>query len=168
MTDPKHEESLERVSLRKDPSIPVVVIREHLIRYVYAMQSITDKDVLDVACGSGYGMFLMSFLAKSVSGYDYSDVAIDEAKKFEYRSPVCLEIRDLNTVRTLENDKAKTFDVVTCFETIEHLDDPNGFLVLLKKHLNPGATLYISTPNKLDGIDKNLWHKTAFNINIMK
>jgi protein-L-isoaspartate O-methyltransferase len=48
-----------------------VVIREHLIRYVMALDSVAGKDVLDVACGSGYGMFLMSYLAKSVSGYDY-------------------------------------------------------------------------------------------------
>src|SRR3972149_8752118 len=127
---------LERVSLRKDPTIPVVVIREHLIRYIYAMQSIADKDVLDVACGSGYGMFLMSFLTKSVSGYDYSEEAIAEAKKFEYRSPVGLEIRNLNTATTLANDKAQMFDVITCFETIEHLDDPHKFIELLKSHLN--------------------------------
>jgi 2-polyprenyl-3-methyl-5-hydroxy-6-metoxy-1,4-benzoquinol methylase len=119
---------LERVSFKKDPTIPVVVIKEHLIRYIHVLDLVYDKDVLDVACGTGYGMYLMSYFAKSVSGYDISKEAIEEAKLFPYKCPICLEIRDLQQPTSFSNDKAKEFDIITCFETIEHLEKPDNLI----------------------------------------
>jgi len=167
MNDEK-EIDLERISLRKDPSIPIVVVREHLIRYVFALDSVVNKDVLDIACASGYGMYLMSYWAKSVSGYDYNQEAIDEASKFNYKCEVCLEVKNLDKIKTLANDKIQKFDVVTCFETLEHLVDPKRLVGLIKEVLNANAVVYFSTPNKLDSIDGNVWHKTAFNVKVMQ
>ena len=155
-------DAIERIVLKKDPEIPIVVIREHLLRYVLALESITDKDVLDIACGSGYGMYLMSYFAKSVSGYDYSQEAIDEAKKFGYKCDACLEIRNLEEDNSLSNHKHPKFDVVTCFETIEHVANPKTLLKNIKECLNPNAVVYISTPNDLKHTDKNKWHKVHF------
>lgn len=158
-----HEvDAIERVLFKNDPTVPVVVIREHILRYVMAMDSIPGKDVLDIACGSGYGMYLMSYLAKSVSGYDYSDEAIMEAQNFPYRCDCCLEVRNLEEDKSLINHKHKEFDVVTCFETIEHVINPK---VLLKNMMNvtkPGGVIYISTPNDINGTDVNKWHKVHF------
>lgn len=155
-------DAIERVRFTNDPNVPVVVIREHLIRYVLAMDSIVDKDVLDVACGSGYGMYLMSYLAKSVSGYDYDQVAIDEAKQFKYKCDACLEIRNLEEDKSLSNHKYEQFDVVTCFETIEHISNPDILLKNLKAVTKKGGIIYISTPNDLNKTDKNKWHKCHF------
>lgn len=155
-------DAIERVRFANDPNVPVVVIREHLIRYVLAMDSIVGKDVLDIATGSGYGMYLMSYLAKSVSGYDYSQEAIDEAKKFPYRCDACLEIRNLEEDNSLSNHKHEKFDVVTCFETIEHVANPEILLKNIKAVINPGGVIYISTPNDLKEEDKNKWHKVHF------
>jgi len=154
--------AIERVRFTNDPNVPVVVIREHLIRYVLAMDSITNKDVLDVACGSGYGMYLMSYLAKSVSGYDYSQEAIDEAKQFSYKCDTCLEIRNLEEDKSLSNDKHEKFDVITCFETIEHVVNPEILLKNLKEATKEDGTIYISTPNDIEKTDSNEWHKCHF------
>ena len=155
-------DAIERVKFANDPDVPIVVIREHLIRYVLAMDSIVGKDVLDIACGTGYGMYLMSYLAKSVSGYDYSQEAIDEAKKFPYRCDCCLEIRNLEEDKSLSNHKHKEFDVITCFETIEHVINPKILLKNMKAATKEGGIIYISTPNDLKKTDKNKWHKVHF------
>jgi len=155
-------EEIERVQLINDPAMPSVVIREHLIRYVFAMENIAGKDVLDVACGTGYGMYLMSYLAKSVSGYDYSAVAIKEAQKFPFKCDTCLEIRNLEDTNTLSNHKHEKFDVVTCFETIEHVKNPESLLKHIKEITKPGGMVYISTPNDLNKTDNNKWHKVHF------
>jgi 2-polyprenyl-3-methyl-5-hydroxy-6-metoxy-1,4-benzoquinol methylase len=155
-------ESLERVILENNPNIPNAVIREHLLRYVFAMESISGKDVLDLACGSGYGMFLMSFLANSVSGYDYSTDAISEAQKFPYKCDACLEIRNLEEDNSLKNHKHDSFDVVTCFETIEHVKNPEVLAKNIKDAISPGGVAYISTPNDLKRTDNNEWHKVHF------
>jgi cyclopropane fatty-acyl-phospholipid synthase-like methyltransferase len=43
------------------------------------------------------------------------------------------------------------YDIITCFETIEHITKEEGFLALknLKKCLKPNGILFISTPKKL-------------------
>jgi 2-polyprenyl-3-methyl-5-hydroxy-6-metoxy-1,4-benzoquinol methylase len=155
-------DAIERVRFTNDPDVPVVVIREHLIRYILAMDSIVGKDVLDIACGSGYGMYLMSYLAKSVSGYDYNQQAINEAKEFPYRCDACLEIRNLEEDHPLNNHKHEKFDVVVCFETIEHVVNPEVLLKNIKAVTKEGGVIYISTPNDLKKIDKNKWHKVHF------
>jgi 2-polyprenyl-3-methyl-5-hydroxy-6-metoxy-1,4-benzoquinol methylase len=161
MTNDKID-AIERIKLANDPDVPIVVIREHLIRYVLALESIVGKNVLDIACGTGYGMYLMSFLAKSVSGYDYDQEAINEAKKFPYHCDCCLEIRNLEEDKPLGNHKHKEFDVVTCFETIEHVINPEVLLKNIKEATGKGGVVYISTPNDLKKTDKNKWHKVHF------
>ena len=155
-------EAIERVVFKNDPGVPNVVIREHLIRYVFAMEGIAGKDVLDIACGSGYGTFIMSYLAKSVSGYDYSKEALDEALKFPYRCDACLEIRNLEEDKPLNNHKHEQFDVVTCFETIEHVANPEVLMKNIVNAVKPGGIIYLSTPNDLNKTDDNRWHKVHF------
>lgn len=155
---------LERISLKKEQANPMVVIKEHLIRYVHSLSSINDKDVLDVACGTGYGMYLMSYFAKTVSGYDNSSEAIEGASEFKYKCNVCLEIRDLELPIPLSNNKVDKFDVVTCFETIEHLENPGVLLSNIRDYLKPKGTFIFSIPNRRDLVDNSMWHKDAFDL----
>ena len=160
-------ETLERISLDKNLEHPMVVIREHLIRYTFALQNIFDKDVLDIACGTGYGMYLMSYWAKSVSGYDRDDRIINTIKRdFQMKCPVFIEVRDLEKEVVLSNTLVQDFDVITCFETLEHLEDPERLISEIKKHLRPNGIFYFSTPNKLDLVDNNKFHKNVFNLNV--
>ncbi len=40
-----------------------------------------------------------------------------------------------------------SFDVVSCFEVLEHLDDPAGALGEMARVLRPGGSLLLSVPN---------------------
>ncbi len=42
------------------------------------------------------------------------------------------------------------FDVIVAGELIEHLSNPGNFLECAKRHLNPGGTLVLTTPNRFD------------------
>jgi len=155
---------LERISLDKSLEHPLVTIREHLVRYTVALQSVKAKDVLDIACGTGYGMYLMSYWAKSVTGYDKDEKVIKAIKRdFRMKCSAFIEVRDLEKVTTLENGLAQKFDVITCFETLEHLKNPEKLLGLIKSHLNPRGIFYFSVPNKKDLKDNSKWHKSVFN-----
>ena len=92
-------------------------ISKHLIRYVYASNFITKKSlVLDAACGTGYGTYVMSKKAKKIYGIDVSSKAIAFAKS-NYKSK---NIRFINLNILNINFKNK-FDVIVSLETIEHL-----------------------------------------------
>jgi len=153
---------LERIGLKDDVS-PMVVIKEHLLRYIHVLNFVKDKDVLDIACGTGYGMYLMSYWANTVSGYDYKEEAINEAKKYNFRCPSCLEVRNLEDTIKYDNDKTDKFDLITCFETLEHLENPKNLLDSVKKHLRPKGWFVFSVPNKTNLKDGNPWHKKAYN-----
>ena len=155
-------DTIERIRFTNSPDVPVVVIREHLIRYVFAMDRVAGKNILDLGCGSGYGIYLLSYLANSVSGYDYNEEAINEARKFPYKCDSCLEIRNLEEDKPLNNHKHDKFDVIINFETIEHLANPEILLRRVKEVVNENGVIYISTPNDLKKTDKNKWHKIHF------
>jgi 2-polyprenyl-3-methyl-5-hydroxy-6-metoxy-1,4-benzoquinol methylase len=46
---------------------------EHYHRYATVLDVVKEKNVLDVACGEGYGSFFMAEVAASVVGVDISD-----------------------------------------------------------------------------------------------
>lgn len=102
--------------------------------------------VLDVGCGLGH--FTRYVKAKrpflKVYGTDCSKVAAIRASEFDKR--IRYFISEPNKIST-----SQKFDSITCLETIEHIDDDEGFIKELKDHLKPGGTLIISTPLALPG-----------------
>lgn len=116
---------------------------EHVARYVFALPFVVDKTVLDIACGTGYGLALLKRSAKSVTGVD---VDIDAARE-------ALSECNTNDTRVLLGDGTNlpfndaSFDIVTSFETLEHLHAGREFLAELKRVLKTGGTLILSTPN---------------------
>ncbi len=57
-----------------------------------------------------------------------------------------------------ENNEIK-FDVITCFEIIEHLQNPLFFMKQLSDMLQPGGIIYLSTPSR----PKMFWPDFHFN-----
>jgi len=98
--------------------------RDHLARYVFAMEWTFGKKVLDAACGSGYGTALLSAGAREVHGVDLSEEALAYAARINtFTSPHRFYRLDLDREPIPE-----PYDVVVSFETIEHLSDPGPFL----------------------------------------
>ncbi|MBB4805116.1 2-polyprenyl-3-methyl-5-hydroxy-6-metoxy-1,4-benzoquinol methylase [Chryseobacterium defluvii] len=112
----------------------------HMATYEYAKEFVKGKKVLDFGCGSGYGTQMLSENAESIVGADVSREAIEFAKK-NYTSPNL----GFKTIPELGGEK---FDVITSFQVIEHVPNDTQYLNDLKKLLNPGGCLLISTPDK--------------------
>jgi ubiquinone/menaquinone biosynthesis C-methylase UbiE len=120
---------------------------QHLGRYEFASQSAQGKDVLDVACGTGYGApILVAAGVKSYRGVDISAKAIGIAESRYKVSPKISFM--LGDACRLDGIKDGSIDVVISFETIEHLKDPRRFLAGLRRVLAPGGALIVSTPNR--------------------
>ena len=105
------------------------------------------KRVLDCPCGEGFGSNILSAVAESVLGIDISDAAIKHAAGKYQNKSLTFKCLDMAKVSTLP---AKEFDVIVCFEGIEHVDEQAQLLALagFERALKDDGLLIISTPNK--------------------
>jgi 2-polyprenyl-3-methyl-5-hydroxy-6-metoxy-1,4-benzoquinol methylase len=115
---------------------------EHAARYVHALRSIDGGKVLDIACGTGYGLGLLRKRAAFVVGVDIDHEAATDAKS-ERGTNAAVLLGD----GTRLPFAAESFDVVTSFETLEHLHKRAEFLAELNRVLRMGGRLFLSTPN---------------------
>jgi ubiquinone/menaquinone biosynthesis C-methylase UbiE len=125
---------------------PQTIYDEHIYRYIFAASLAENKLVLDVACGTGYGVGYMTEKgAGEVVGVDISMLAVDYAQERLGRnnkaSFVCADAIRLPFV-----DNA--FDIVVSFETIEHIRQCRKFLAECRRVLKENGLLICSTPNR--------------------
>lgn len=115
---------------------------EHAARYRFALEHIDGKRVLDIACGTGYGIGLIRQNAEFVVGVDIDEEAAAEARA-ECGDNAAVMLADGLGLPFAD----ESFDVVTSFETLEHLHERGEFLSELRRMLKTGGTLLLSTPN---------------------
>jgi SAM-dependent methyltransferase len=131
---------------------------EHAARYVFARPFVSGEVVLDIACGTGYGIGLLKSNAKLVVGVDIDPEALSEAKaETDSRAAVLLG----DGCRLPFRDS--TFGGITSFETLEHLHERRAFAAELARVLSPGGTVLLSTPNAIytepvNGVPANKFH----------
>jgi SAM-dependent methyltransferase len=133
-----------------------VVHAEHLARYLVAAQLAPSRRVLDAACGEGYGSGLLGAVAKSVTGVDIDERTVSHARS-RHPGPEFVAA----DVSQLPFGDA-SFDLVVCFETIEHVPDPEGVLDELRRVMAADGLLFVSTPNKHEYLVENEFHEREF------
>ena len=117
----------------------------HLYAYKYACTFAHGKVVLDVGCGTGYGVNELSAAAQIVIGIDiwregilYCHSRYCDKAFFIRASALNLPIR------------SNLFDLVTSFQVIEHFDTKmvSAYLGEMKRVLKKDATFIVTTPNR--------------------
>jgi ubiquinone/menaquinone biosynthesis C-methylase UbiE len=133
------------------------VAYEHLHRYIWAATLVKDKRVLDLASGEGYGSALLARQASHVCGVDIDDAAIRHASTRYSKANLQFVKGSITNVPIPEN---QSFDVIVCFEAIEHIEDHEALLSEVKRLLKPGGIFIVSTPNKEyeDDEEENPFH----------
>lgn len=119
-------------------------VPEHLHRYALAKALCAGKDVLDVACGEGYGAHLLSTVAKRVVGVDVAPDAVSHATGKYARSNLSFLLGNAAAL-PIED---QSIDVAVSFETLEHHAQHEEMLSELRRVLRPTGLLIISTPDK--------------------
>lgn len=117
---------------------------DHLERYRFACKYAKGKTVLDIACGVGYaGPNFIEAGAISYDGVDINEKLIDYAKKMYGSDLISYYVGDITKF-----SNNKLYDLITCFETIEHVKNYEAAIQNLHSLLNPGGMLFISSPNR--------------------
>lgn len=132
------------------PSLAGQIKYEHLHRYALCLEFVSEKAVLDIASGEGYGSALLAKVARSVVGVDIDSECIRYAKQ-KYNNPKLKFL--LGSCESIPLDN-KSVEVVTSFETIEHHNKHEEMMLEIKRVLKPEGLLIISSPDRLNYSDK--------------
>ncbi len=126
------------------PGIQGPIQLEHFHRYLFALRFAEGRDLIDVASGEGYGSALLAQVAKTVIGVDLDPVAVANANRRYASQMLIFRVGDATQLPCDSNSS----DLVVSFETIEHLEDHEAFLSEVKRVLQDGGLLIVSTPDK--------------------
>ena len=125
------------------PTMDGPIVVEHLHRYSIAVKWATGQDVLDIACGEGYGSHLLSAVANSVVGIDIDAETVRRAAAKYGHERLTFTAGDCRHIPLPD----QSIDLAVSFETIEHIAEHKAFLRELRRVLRPDGVLLISTPN---------------------
>ena len=131
--------------------------QRHVAVYRWIAERVSGLDVVDMACGEGYGTAELARRAARVTGVDANPEAHEHAR-LKYTRP------GIRFARDLVESYAEECDAVVFLQTIEHVENPKDVLDHFRSILRPGGTAYVSTPNVLtlapEGAEKsgNPWH----------
>jgi SAM-dependent methyltransferase len=131
--------------------------RRHLAVYEWIADRCRGLEVVDMACGEGYGTDVLARRAARVTGVDANPAAHAHARA-KYSAP------GVRFERALVDSYEQECDAVVFLQTIEHVEDPGAILRHFASLLRPGGAVYVSTPNVLTlappGAEKsdNPWH----------
>lgn len=155
--------SLERIdpdTLIEGETTGRETLQLHLDRYRFAGQNLIIGNCIDIACGIGYGSYLLatdfSSVIDKIIAVDVDEKSIDEARKRYAHPLIKFEVGD-----ALGFDIPFLVQNVVSLETIEHLPDPAAFIAHMSKRLVKGGRFIASVPIT-PSMDANPYHLHDF------
>ena len=135
-------------------------LRLHMERYHFAGKHLREGATADIACGVGYGSFLLAEEYSSqpikILAADNNAEVIEYAKKKYFHQGITfltLDITKFIPPFKLQN--------IVCLETLEHLGDPTAFVNSISVYLESGA-LFIASVPITPSMDANPFHLHDF------
>lgn len=117
----------------------------HLARYLFAAGFAKGRRVLDLGSGAGYGAAVLQAAgAAAAHGVDVDPEAVAQAQ-VRYGGPgVTFAVDDCQRLASSQG----MWDVICCFEAIEHVPRPEDVFAEAGRCLAPGGVLLVSTPDR--------------------
>ncbi len=117
------------------------------LAWIDRLTSLRSKRVIDVGCGGGILAESMSGLGAQVTGIDLSEKALKVAKLHLLESGRQVEYLAV-PAEAIAEERAGTYDVVTCMEMLEHVPVPASTVAACARLCKPGGWVFFSTLNR--------------------
>lgn len=109
------------------------------IAFAHALSPVAEPRVLDVGCATGRFLHFCRAFQWDAVGADVSVHAVTEAESRGFRA-YAGAVEDLGLPDA-------SFDMITCWDVLEHMTDVRAFLVECRRVLRDGGILLFSTPD---------------------
>lgn len=117
------------------------------LSFVQAHDKLKDKRILDIGCGGGIFSEALAEAGAEVVGIDLSQNSIAIAKQHSEEVNKVIDYR-VCTAESLAENEVGSFDIVCCFEMLEHVDNPQVVIDSVQKLLKPDGVFFASTLNR--------------------
>lgn len=123
---------------REDYISPITVKRYNELLDTLEPYRRTNR-LIDVGCGVGHFLVVAKERGWEVHGTEYADdaMAICTAKGIDMKQGPF----------NINNYEKESFDIITSFEVIEHINNPIGEVMGFNQLLRKGGAAYVTTPN---------------------
>jgi SAM-dependent methyltransferase len=132
-------------------------IHQRLLRAYSLAIPYVNGDLLELGCGEGRGVELLSPLVTSYLALDKIDEVIQKLKprfpNVDFKQGVFPPFSDLDD---------NSFDTIVSFQVIEHVKKDADFLKEIYRVLKPGGTAVLTTPNIKKTLSRNPWHEREY------
>lgn len=102
--------------------------------------------VLDVGCGGGFTCEFLAQRGAQVTGIDRSAACVAAAIKHAQAAGLDISYRQAQSEQLPFHDE--TFDVVTCVDVLEHVEDPQQAISEISRVLKPNGWFCFDTVNR--------------------
>ncbi|MFD2933385.1 class I SAM-dependent methyltransferase [Spirosoma flavum] len=123
-----------------------------LFPYVEAA-AIVSGQVLEIGCGWGRGLELLTKAANHYTGIDKNEELITGLGA-EYPTSTFIAAN----IPPLSGLADNSFDYIVTFQVIEHIENDDLFIKEAHRVLKPGGKLLLTTVNKTFSLTRNPWH----------
>lgn len=107
---------------------------EWIERYV----TLSGRQVLDIGCGGGVLSEALARKGALVTGLDVEEGALHTAREHAEREKLKIHY----VCEPIEQFESPPFDVITCLEMLEHVDNPEVVIHSAARFLKPGGILF--------------------------
>jgi 2-polyprenyl-3-methyl-5-hydroxy-6-metoxy-1,4-benzoquinol methylase len=142
-----------------------VTVQRCFFAYEFAASFVNQKVCADIGCADGYGTQYLAQFATQITGVDYSEATLAEARKKHAAKTNLTFISAKVPPLTFEDN---SLDVVTAFQFIEHIHQRRAFMQDVKRVLKPGGLFLCSTPNIKMSIARNPFHVHEYTFDEMQ
>ncbi|RRB07723.1 class I SAM-dependent methyltransferase [Larkinella rosea] len=133
-----------------------------LFPYVEAAKMVSGN-VLEIGCGWGRGLELLTQAADHYTGIDKNEALIQSLRQ-EYQQSTFIQAN----IPPLSGLADNTFDYIVTFQVIEHIQNDDLFIKEAYRVLKPGGKLLLTTVNRLFSLTRNPWHVREYTADELK
>ena len=157
------QNNLERIN--PDLVIPDEILGQktlelHLERYRFAAKHLSGGVVADIACGVGYGSYLLAEECGDRIRHIYAVDNDEESIRFASKRYAHNKITFIET-DALRYQPPEILNTIVSLETLEHLEKPSSFIQHMAKQLTIGGRFIASVPIT-PSMDANPYHLHDF------
>lgn len=117
------------------------------LEYLEQRAGLAGQRVIDVGCGGGILSEAMAHRGAEVTGIDLGEAALAAARRHQQESGLDIDYQCISAEQMAEKSPG-AFDVVVCFEMLEHVPEPESVIRACARLVRPGGHVLFSTLNR--------------------